>query len=495
MNESQRQKQKQILAMADEVICRGPYKADWDSLAEHPVPEWYRDAKFGIFIHWGIYSVPAFGNEWYPRNMYIQGSPEYEHHRKTFGDQKSFGYKDFISMFRAEKFDAEKWLDLFQEAGARYIMPVAEHHDGFQMYDSELSSWNAVRKGPCRDVIGELKKAAEKRNIVFTVSDHRAEHCWFFNGGTKFPSDVTDPANEDFYDDQTLCSCDPDNSMDISAPGAPKAHLENWLARLCELVDRYKPRIVYFDWWIQNVTFKPYLKRFAAFYYNRAEEWGEEVTINYKFDAFSLRSAVYDVERGQMGSINPLPWQTDTAIAENSWGYTENNTFKNPVDLVDDLVDIVSKNGCMLLNVGPKKDGTFTEEDTHVLKEIGRWLKVNGEGIFGTRFWKVYGEGPTEVPDGSFTDTARTSFTSEDIRFTCKGSALFAFVMKYPEDGKITIRSLARHKDLQSEVAVKNISCIDELSPLPFSKDENGIHIEGPVRKTDYPVCFRITLL
>ncbi len=494
MNEAQKKKQNEILRNAEEVIARGPYKADWDSLAEHPVPQWYRDAKFGIFIHWGVYSVPAFGSEWYPRNMYLQGSPEYEHHRKTYGNQKIFGYKDFIPMFRAEKFDAEKWLDLFEEAGARYIMPVAEHHDGFQMYASGLSEWNAAKKGPCRDVIGELKQAAEKRNIVFTVSDHRAEHCWFFSGGTKFDSDVRDPANADFYDDQTKCSCDLDSSQDILSSGAPEEHLKNWLARICEIVDKYHPKAIYFDWWIQNISFKPYLKKFAAFYYNRAAEWGQEVTIDYKFDAFPLRSAVFDVERGQMSSVNPLPWQTDTAIAENSWGYTDGNKFKNPVGIVEDLVDIVSKNGCLLLNVGPRSDGTFTEEDSHVLREIGRWMKINGEGIYGTKFWKVYGEGPTKVPDGSFTDTERTPYTSEDIRFTCKGATLYAFVMKYPENGKVTIRTLGRFTDFGSEVPVKDMCCING-SPLKFRKDENGMHIEGPKMKTDYPVCFRITLL
>lgn len=189
---------KEYLAKIDSVIENGKYKDTWESLSQYRVPEWYKDSKFGIFIHWGVYSVPAFGSEWYSRNMYIQGSWEYNHHIETYGAHKDFGYKDFIPMFKAEKFSADKWCDLFKQAGAQYIVPVAEHHDGFQMYKSELSHWNAFEMGPHRDVLGELRAEAEARGVTFCTSNHRAEHCWFFNGGTKIPSDV--PDNPDFYD-------------------------------------------------------------------------------------------------------------------------------------------------------------------------------------------------------------------------------------------------------------------------------------------------------
>lgn len=482
--------QEEILEQVDQVIAKGRYKDDWESLVTHPIPKWYQDAKFGIFIHWGVYSVPAFGDEWYPRKMYIKGTPEYKHHLEMYGNQKDFGYKDFIPMFRAEKFDPVQWMDLFENAGAKYVMPVAEHHDGFQMYDSDLSKWNARQMGPHRDVIGELKVEAEKRGIVFTVSNHRAEHCWFFNGGTFYDSDVVDPEYEDFYENQQYC--DEGRSQDIYICPPDKEHMDNWLARVCELVDKYHPKIVWFDWWIQNMAWKPYLKKFAAYYYNRAEEWGEEVTINYKFDAFMLRSAVFDIERGQLDSIHPLLWQNDTAIAKNSWGYTENNEFKKPWDLVADLVDIVSKNGCLLLNVGPKSDGTITEEETSILLAIGKWLNENGEGIYGTTFWKVYGEGPTEIPSGSFTDVDRQPFTSKDIRFTCKGSTVYAFVLKYPEDGQITINNLRRALDMSSDIHVESVEMMDGETCL-FRRDEAGLHIKGKKGyKTEYPVCFKI---
>lgn len=485
--------EKEYLKQVDEVIKAGPYKDTWESLCEYKMPEWYENAKFGIFIHWGVYSVPAFGNEWYPRNMYVQGSQEYEHHRKTYGDQKTFGYKDFIPMFRGEKFDAGEWMELFREAGAKYVMPVAEHHDGFQMYESELSKWNARNMGPCRDVVGELKEAADKEGIVFALSNHRAEHCWFFNGGREFDSDVNDPTYEDFYWKQQ--DGGPSLSHDIYSVQPTKEHCENWLARVCEMVEKYRPRIVWFDWWIQNMGFKPYLKKFAAYYYNRAAEWGIEVAINYKYDAYAYGTAVFDVERGQLESIRPRLWQTDTAVAKNSWGYTENNDFKNPVDIVCDLVDIVSKNGCLLLNVGPKPDGTFTKEDRDILLSIGQWMKVNGEGIYGTTYWKQYGEGPTKVQEGAFTDVNRDPFTSQDIRFTYKNGVIYAFVMKFSPEGKVEIKALKRVSDRSGDFDIKSVSVLGNNAEVTFERntDSLAVYVNGRV-ESDYPVCLKIVI-
>ncbi|MEJ5170521.1 MAG: alpha-L-fucosidase, partial [Fimbriimonadales bacterium] len=246
----------------------GPYRPSWDSLENYVVPEWYLDAKFGIFIHWGVYSVPAFANEWYPRNMYVRGTREFEHHVRTYGSQDRFGYKDFIPLFRAERFDPDEWADLFAEAGARYVVPVAEHHDGFAMYASRLTRWNAGQMGPCRDVVGELARAVRERGMVFGVSSHRAEHWWFFNGGREFPSDVQDPALQDFYGPAHP------GSFDFGQNPPDEAFLEDWLRRCAELVDSYRPQLFWFDWWIEQPAFAPYLRRFASYYYNRAAAWG-----------------------------------------------------------------------------------------------------------------------------------------------------------------------------------------------------------------------------
>ncbi len=478
----------------NEVIAKGPYKDNWASLMEYPIPDWYQNAKFGIFIHWGAYSVPAFGSEWYPRQMYIQGTKEYEHHCRTYGSPKDFGYADFIPQFKAEKFNAAEWMELFQEAGARYVMPVAEHHDGFQMYDSDLSDWCASKMGPKRDVLGELKKAAEERGIVLCASSHRAENFWFYAGARDFDSGLQDGGFREPYGwrHPDFSKQDSVNTHDIYSTPASREHLENWLARTCEIVDKYQPKIIWFDWWIHNVSFKPYLKKFAAYYYNRSLEWGFPVAINYKYEAYAYNTAVFDVERGQLSQIRPRLWQTDTAVAKNSWGYTENNDFKNPVDIVCDLIDIVSKNGCMLLNIGPKADGTITEEDRNVLMGIGQWLKVNGESIYDTTFWQTFGEGPTEVKEGAFTDTDRSAFTSRDIRFTYKAPYVYANVLKAPENGTVRIQSLGQRTFNGDILAVELIGFPNSVS---FERDAEQltVHIEGEIH-TDYPICLKITI-
>ena len=424
----------------DGVIAAGPFAATWESLkAGYAIPAWYEDAKFGVFIHWGLYCVPAFGSEWYPRDMYLEGSAVFKHHLETYGPQAEFGYKDFIPKFGAERFDPDAWADLFQEAGARFVMPVAEHHDGFPLYDTDLSEWSAAKMGPERDLIGELAGAVRAKGLVFSASSHRAEHWWFFDGGRKFPSDVQDEANGGLYAPAQPAPADwgdPKQGGPVSAE-----FLEDWLLRTCEIVDKYRPQVVWFDWWIEHYSFAPYLQKFAAFYYNRAAEWGLGVAINYKYGAMPDGVGVFDIERGQLAGIRPQFWQNDTSVSRNSWGYVEGQDYKDAGDLVLDLVDVVSKNGALLLNVGPKPDGTIPEPEQAMLRRIGAWLRTNGEAIYQTRPWRIFGEGPTEVTEGAFTDTKRQPFTGEDIRFTAKGDSLYAIALAWP-GARLTIHSL-----------------------------------------------------
>lgn len=484
------------LKRIDEVIAKGPYSADWNSLSAYRVPEWYKDAKLGIFIHWGIYSVPAFGNEWYSRNMYIQGSPEFEHHRKTYGDQKDFGYKDFIPMFQAEKFDPKEWAELFRKAGAKYVVPVAEHHDGFQMYDSEISKWNAAVMGPKRNVLGELSGEFNRRGMVNGASTHRIEHWFFMGHGKEFESDITDAEQEgDFY---WPAMPERDHYDLFSEPAPTSEFLEDWMIRTCELIDRYRIKILYFDWWIQHQSAKPYLQKIAAYYYNRAAEWGEEVVICYKHDAFMFGTALVDIERGQFARIQPFYWQTDTAIAKNSWCYTENNDFKKAKDILCDLADIVSKNGNLLLNVGPKADGTISEEDRAVLLEIGEWMEKNGEAVYGSRPWRIAAEGPTEVQEGQFTDGKDKVFTSEDFRFTVKGDSLYVFCLHYPDSGRVTVKALgeqdASHLPKFHGI-IKSVGILGFEEQPEWSRDGEGLHIETKAVNTDKPVVFKVTLM
>ena len=489
---------EEYLQKIDEVIASGKYRDNWESLADHPTPRWYTRSKLGIFIHWGIYSVPAFGNEWYSRNMYDPAHREFRHHRETYGEHKDFGYKDFIPDFKGENFDPKAWVELFKAAGARFVLPVAEHHDGFAMYETAFNRWNAVDMGPGRDVIGQLKQAAEEAGLVFCASTHRAEHYFFMNMGRTFDSDVNDPAYEDFYGPAVYRpewgSEELGETTETPASIGPSEQwLTDWMVRTCELIDRYQPKVLYFDWWIQNYAFKPYLKKIAAYYYNRAEQWGQEVTINYKREAFAPGTATFDVERGALSGISPVPWQTCTAIGKNSWGYTRDNEFKSGRQVICDLVDIVSKNGNLLLNVGPRPDGTITEEETAVLQELGHWLETNGEGIYDTTPWKTFGEGSCNAVDGFFTDGEEKGYRAEDFRFTYKGGSVYAFQLR-PDGQDVTIRSFRANG--MYDFGIEKVSLLGYDGDIKFLRDSEGLHITLPESvNTKLPICFRVSLL
>jgi alpha-L-fucosidase len=469
------------LRAIDAVIDAGPFDATWESLEDYVIPRWYKDAKFGIFSHWGVYSVPGFGNEWYARRMYLAEDDVFSHHVAAYGPQNEHGYKDLIPHLTAEKYDPAAWADLFVEAGARFVMPVAEHHDGFPMYDSDYTEWSAAKMGPCRDTIGELAAAVRDRGMVFAASSHRAENWWFYDGGRKFDSDVQD-----------------DRWRALYGPAQPKESvptaefMDDWLARSCEIVDKYRPLILWFDWWIEEAFWAPYIRRFAAYYYNRGAEWGGGVAINFKHRAFADGTAVFDVERGQLAAAHPVFWQTDTSVSKNSWGYIDNHDYKTADAIIGDLIDIVSKNGTLLLNIGPRPDGTIPEHEQEMLRDIGAWLKVNGEAIYETRPWKVFGEGPTEVVGGSFNDVKREGFTAEDIRFTRKGDTLYAVAMGNPPDGKLTIRTLAE-KSVNCLHIVSSVELLGSPDAVAWTRDADGLHIElsGPP-PTPTALAFRI---
>ncbi|MFS0728213.1 alpha-L-fucosidase [Paenibacillus sp. 1P07SE] len=461
-----------------EQIKAGPFEPEWASLSNYSVPRWYEDAKFGIFIHWGVYSVPAYATEWYARNMYLEGTPVHEHHVKTYGPVDQFGYKDFIPQFTAEKFDADEWAALFKQAGAAFVMPVAEHHDGFAMYDSPFSEWTAVKMGPKRDVIGELATAVRRHYMMFGVSSHRAENWWYYNGGRQIPSDVQDPEYAELYGPAQPTHGDAALPLPILPPN--EEFLQDWFVRTCDLIDRYGPSVLYFDWWIEQPVFKPYLKKLAAYYYNRAQANDQNVVINYKFDAFEEGTAVYDLERGQLDTINEAVWQTCTSVGETAWCHIADHKYKTSATLIGDLVDIVSKNGVMLLNVGPKADGTIPEEEQLLLREIGQWLAVNGEAIYGTRPWKVYGEGPTEIVTGTFNDTKRKPFTSDDVRFTTRGeNILYATVLGYPEDGVARIQTLGTGaKQLSGQV--DSVELLGSKAQVEWTRSEQALEVQIP---------------
>ena len=468
-----------LLKQVDEIDQMGPFRPDWESLHKYDAPDWYRDAKFGIFIHWGAYSVPAFGNEWYPRMMYVKDSTEYKHHIETYGPQDKFGYKDFIPMFKAEHFDATTWAELFKKAGAKYVIPVAEHHDGFAMYDSSLSDWTVTKMGPHRDTTGELAKAVRAVGLHFGVSSHRVEHNFFLGPGRTISSDVNDPQYAMLYGPAHTWIMNPGGTpLNNDFTYVSGAWADDWLARSADLVEKYRPDIVYFDWWIGQPSIRANLTRFAAFYYNSSLKYGDHVgVINYKDYAMQDHSGVLDIERGQLGDLRALPWQTDTSVSNKSWGYIKDDTFKSPEFIVHQLIDIVSKNGNLLLNVGPRSDGTIPEEVQQVLLEVGAWLNTNGEAIYGTRPWKIYGEGPTKVTAGTFHETDTAKYTAEDFRFTTKGDVLYVIGLVWPRNGEAVIHSLA--PAVGSE-PVQSITLLGGEAKVEFDHRADGLHVRLP---------------
>ena len=480
----------ELLGRVAESDGKGPFRPDWTSLKQYQAPLWYHDAKFGIFIHWGLYSVPAFGSEWYSRNNYDPKFKDFSHHVEAFGPHDKFGYKDLIPLFKAEKFDPKEWAALFRDAGARYVVPVAEHHDGFSMYDSHLSDWTAAKMGPKRDLIGELVSAVRGEGLHLGLSSHRAEHDWFFDTGRRIDSDVNDPAYAAFYGPAQIRlpgKTDEDLTGDFTP--VSQAWLDDWLARSAELVESYHPDLIYFDWWIAHPTFRNVLPRFLAYYYNEEAARGGAGVVNYKVGAFPDGAGVLDIERGQQPGIQPDVWQTCTSISNASWGFVENDTYKSPAALIHLLADVVSKNGNLLLNIGPRADGSIPEPAQVSLRAMGGWLKANGEAIYGTRPWRVFGEGPTPVPTGSFAEGKAKPYTPRDFRFTTKDGALYAIELGWPADGKAVIHSVTQGDH------VRAVTLLADGSPVKFTQSRDGLHLELPKGKSgDYAAAYRIDL-
>lgn len=487
-------KEKELLEIVDSVIAAGPYAPNWASLMDAPVPKWFRERKLGIFTHWGPYSVAKY-HDWYSRNMYIPGTPEYEHHLKHWGSHKEFGYKDFIPLLTGEKFDPKEWIDLFQSAGAGYIFPVAEHHEGFQMYDSQLSDWNAAQMGPKRDVLEELKTEAERQGLIFCTSSHRAEHWFFMSHGLQFESDIQMPMTKgDFY-----WPAMPERELfDLYSEPAPnEEYLNDWLARTAEIILKYQPKLLYFDWWIQHNVFKPWMLRLAAFYYNCGKQWGEDVMICYKHDAMMFGTGIVEVERGGLGDAKPYPWQTDTAVARNTWCHSDFAEYKSSNEIICTLVDVVSKGGNLLLNVGPKADGSIPDEDRKILEDMAAWMRINGEAIHGAKCWRHFAEGPTKAAEGKFQEGSALPYTSEDFRFTVNHGVIYAICMKCPDDGTFCVRSL---KSSDDENSAQFQGIIRDVTVLGFGKTQycvkkEGLQVIAPGFKSDFPVVLKIEIV
>jgi len=442
----------------------------WAEVRElYRIPDWMADAKFGIYAHWGVYSVPAWGNEWYPRNMYRADQPEFAHHRETWGDQSSFGYKDFIPRFTAERWDPAEWAALFKASGARYAGPVAEHHDGFSLWDSQVNHWNSVQMGPGRDIVRELTDAIRAEGLQVFMSLHHDYNVLYTRDGPTgyFPkvpgTDTVDPAFADFYG----------NFENAEAAYA------SWMAKTMEVIDRYEPDQLYFDGWLRDVP-ESMRVDLALHYYGDAVADGRQVTIASKNESMPPGTSMVDIELGGRRDIGPVAWQTDESIGSPGWSWVEQFELKPFGLLLRILVDNVSKNGALLLNLAPLADGTIPDDQQAILRRFGRWLDVNGEAIYGSRPWARFMEGEYIVQTNRrnpepLTERQQTP-TGRDFRFTTQGNTLYAIAMDWPGPQAV-VTSLA---DGTAPGRVARVDLLGHAGPLTFTQDREGLKVDLP---------------
>ena len=505
-------------------IEKGPFEPTWESLAGYRCPGWFRDAKLGIWSHWGPQSVPMYG-DWYARHMYMEGHPQYLYHWRVYGHPSKMGYKDIVKRWKAERFDPNGLMELFVKAGAKYFVAQATHHDNFDNWNSEYQSWNSVKVGPKKDIVGLWRDAAKAFNLPFGVTEHleRTYRWGSFSKGCDqsgpyagVPYDGSDPAFADLYMDNadayewfkkevtkrkgTLVpnkpwwnETDPDcidvrRSVQQTFP-SPEWWKQRWYDRVKDVLDKYQPELLYSD---SSLPFEGYGLNIVAHLYNSSmKRNGENLGVyNMKTRDEKVYSiGVLDLERTMKQEIFPPPWQTDTSVGD--WFYNVRDVYKTAKEVIELLVDIVSKNGNLLLNFPQRPDGSLDDECLHILSGMAGWIKINGEGIYGTRPWRVSGEGADATSEDRVREDALSArmWSTQDFRFTEKGGKVYAFQFKRPEDGKVRIRSFFQ----KSGERARAVDLLGYNGSLSFQQDSEGLHIQLPPEEAPMFVhCFRI---
>ena len=465
------------------------FDATWESLQTIQIPEWFRDAKFGVWAHWGPQSVPMLG-DWYARNMYIEGHRHYEHHVRTYGHPSKVGYKDVVRQWKAEKFDPVRLINLYKQCGAQYFVALAVHCDNFDCWNSTHHRWNSVEIGPQKDIVGLWAQAARNAGLRFGVTEHHERAYSWFNtnkGRDKYgpwagvPYDGNDSTYEDLYIE----------AHDDTSYRYPDNPSENWMIswqkRIMDLIDQYKPDLLYTD---GSVPFGKIGLEMVAHFYNHSPEGIYTLKDASMFEGnhgeYRQGIGVLDLERGVVDGIQEEPWQTDTCIGD--WYYDSQKTYKTPEEIIYMLADIVSKNGNLLLNLPLRPDGTLDEQEEWIIRQVGKWLNVNGDAIYGTRPWTQYGEGPTQLVGGVFAEKEKREFTSEDFRFTTKDDSLYAINLGWSSTNTVVIKSLAG-------VVVEDVVLLGAEDELQWSVSESGLHIQTPEsRPCDYATSYKITI-
>lgn len=480
------------------------YEATFESLSKHKCPDWFRDAKFGIWSHWGPQSVPMFG-DWYARNMYIQDTDQYQYHVRHYGHPSKFGYKDICALWKAENFEPEKLMEQYYKSGARFFVAQASHHDHFFNFASKLNRFNSVEVGPHKDICGLWKAAAKKYDLPFGMTEHLGASFgwWRSNKGADsygpyagVPYDGNDPEYRDFYHD---------NYEHVAKPGEEDKWVwltgnqkfrDYWLAVMKEIIDSYEPDLLYSDSWlpfgenfesVENKDFQYGLEAVAYLYNQSERRWGENRAV---YTQKSRKKEIYevgtlDIERSQLPDISPEPWQSETCIGE--WFYNAKAHYKRPQHIIDILVDSIAKNGTMLLNIVQKPDGTIDDEAMWILKELEKWFAVNGDAVYGTRPWRVSGEGSSMVKIDGFTEE-QVPWQQDDFRFVQKDGKLYAFMMCLQMGKTAVVKSLTEAEHVSSV----RLLGVGELSFTQFS----GVLVVNLPDKlpTSYANALEITL-
>lgn len=461
------------------------FEETWESLAKiEREPEWFKDAKFGIYFHWGVYSVPAFDSEWYPRWMYVPGRTGwgggvFEYHEKTFGPLSKFNYHDFIPMFTAEHFDAKEWADLFKRSGARFAGPVAQHHDGFAMWGSKINPWNAKDMGPKKDILGELFAELKKNDLKTIATFHHERLIQRYAQDTAaWAKNTPDPGWDShfpYHPDYVTSSTDPKLRMLYGNMPADEFH-DYWLNQIKEVVNGYGPDIIWFDSWLEKIP-QQYLQKMVAYHFNTAVSRGQKPIVAYKQEDLPANVGILDIEQGGKTDISDDYWLTDITLSDHSWCYINGQTYKNPSLVIRNMIDVWSKRGVVLLNISPKADGTIPEEQRNVLTTIGRWMDKHKEAVYETRAYTTYGYGDAKFEKGEFGGQSATmDYNQNDIRFTVSKDekVLYVFSLGLPAaESNLEIRTPIESK-------VKRVSVVGNDTDLKWSVADKKLTLTTP---------------
>ena len=483
------------------------YEASWESLANHEVPEWLMDAKFGIYAHWGIYSVPAYGNEWYAKRMYDPESDIYRHHVETYGDPGEFGYQEFIPMFRAENYDPDEWADIISGSGARFAGFALVHHDGFCLWDSDHTPWNSMDMGPGRDLYGELVASLNEKSgmKIIATFHHIRTFNWYLPYNVSFYEPIDQELKEKFVS-MNWDIFDPqfgDLYWNESVGRKQEDFLLEWNNKVREVIDNYQPDVIWFDGGqFREEGNSELVTDLLSYYYNKETEWSKEVEVLNKLPVsmvFNFPEDVgmqtYEEGRDREAKVSRT-WIDDMKISDRSWGYIQGQKYKDPNVIIDGLVDRVSRGGGLLLSLCPMADGTINAEQKHVLSEMGNWLKINGDAIFGTRPWKIHAEGDEQKlrTEGKHSSWTFENCDGTDIRFTMREKYLYAILLGIPENGTVSIQSLGKSSQSFPE-KINNIRLLGFEDEVNWKQDDGALEVELPdIPNPEYALCLEIEI-